>query len=162
LTLKARITEDMKSAMRARADETARVDETRRAKETLRLGTIRLLLAAIKQREVDERIELDDTAVCGIVEKLIKQRRDSISQFQAAGRADLVAAEQVELAILQAYLPEQLSAPEVEAAVMAAIAESGAASAKDMGKVMGLLKPRLAGRADMGQVSALIKAKLAA
>jgi uncharacterized protein len=155
LTLKARITEDMKAAMRARADETQRV------KETLRLGTIRLLLAAVKQREVDERIELDDTAVSGIVEKLIKQRRDSISQFQAAGRADLVEAEQAELAILQAYLPEQLSAPELEAAVMAAIAESGAASAKEMGKVMGLLKPRLAGRADMGQVSALIKAKLA-
>ena len=155
LTLKARITEDMKAAMRARADETQRV------KETLRLGTIRLLLAAVKQREVDERIELDDTAVSGIVEKLIKQRRDSISQFQAAGRADLVEAEQAELAILQAYLPEQLSAPELEAAVMAAIAESGAASAKDMGKVMGLLKPRLACRADMGQVSALIKAKLA-
>ena len=154
LTLKARITEDMKSAMRARADE------TQRAKETLRLGTIRLLLAAIKQREVDERIELDDIAVSGIVEKLIKQRRDSISQFQVAGRTDLVEAEQAELAILQTYLPEQLSAAEVEAAVIAAIAESGAASAKDMGKVMGLLKPRLAGRADMGQVSAAIKARL--
>jgi len=158
LTLKARITEDMKSAMRARVDETAA--ETQRAHETLRLGTIRLLLAAIKQREVDERIELDDPAVSGIIEKLIKQRRDSISQFQTAGRIDLVNAEQAELAILQAYLPEQLSATEVEAAVVAAIAESGAASAKDMGKVMGLLKSRLAGRADMGQVSALIKAKL--
>ena len=146
LTLKARITEDMKSAMRA--------------KETLRLGTIRLLLAAIKQREIDERIELDDTAVSGIIEKLIKQRRDSISQFQAAGRTDLVNAEQAELAILQAYLPEPLSAAEVDAAVATAIAESGAISVKDMGKVMGLLKIRLAGRADMGQVSALIKAKL--
>ena len=147
LTLKARITEDMKSAMRA--------------KETLRLGTIRLLLAAIKQREVDERIELDDPAITGIIEKLIKQRRDSISQFQTAGRQDLVDAEQAELVILQAYLPEPLSAAEVAAAVTAAVAESGATSVKDMGKVMGLLKSRLAGRADMGQVSALIKAKLA-
>jgi hypothetical protein len=155
LTLKARITEDMKSAMRARTDE------TQRAQATLRLGTIRLLLAAVKQREVDEHVELDDAAVSGIVEKLIKQRRDSISQFQTAGRADLVEAEKAELAVLQSYLPDQLSAPEVEAAVMVAIAESGAASAKDMGKVMGLLKPRLAGRADMGQVSALIKTKLA-
>ena len=146
-TLKTRITEDMKSAMRA--------------KETLRLGTIRLLLAAIKQREVDERIELDDSAVSGIIEKLIKQRRDSISQFQTAGRQDLVDAEQAELAILQAYLPEPLSPAAVDAAVAAAVAESGAVSVKDMGKVMGLLKSRLAGRADMGQVSALIKAKLA-
>jgi hypothetical protein len=147
MSLKLRITDDMKAAMRA--------------KETARLGTIRLLLAAIKQKEVDERIELDDAAVSSIVEKLIKQRKDSISQFQAAGRDDLVAAEQAELVVLQAYLPEQLSAAEVEAAVAAAIAESGASSAKDMGKVMGLLKPRLAGRADMGQVSALIKARLA-
>jgi uncharacterized protein YqeY len=147
MSLKARITDDMKAAMRA--------------KETARLGTIRLLLAAIKQKEIDERIELEDAAVSSIVEKLIKQRRDSISQFQAAGRDDLVAAEQAELVVLQAYLPEQLSIAEVEAAVVAAIAESGAASARDMGKVMGLLKPRLAGRADMGQVSALIKAHLA-
>lgn len=131
-----------------------------RSKETVRLGTIRLLLAAIKQREVDERIELDDPAVSAIIEKLIKQRRDSISQFQTANRSDLVNAEQAELTILQTYLPEQLTAAEVEAAVTAAITESGAASAKDMGKVMGLLKSRLAGRADMGQVSALIKAKL--
>lgn len=152
MSLKLRITDDMKAAMRAR--------------ETARLGTIRLLLAAIKQKEVDERIELDDAAlgdpiIGSIVEKLIKQRKDSISQFQAAGRDDLVTAEQAELVVLQAYLPEQLSAAEVEAAVVAAIAESGAASAKDIGKVMGLLKPRLAGRADMGQVSALIKARLA-
>jgi uncharacterized protein len=147
MSLKLRITEDMKAAMRA--------------KETARLGTIRLLLAAIKQKEVDERIELDDAAVNSIVERLIKQRKDSISQFQVAGRADLVAAEQAELVVLQAYLPEQLSAAEVEAAVAAAITESGASSAKDMGKVMGLLKPKLAGRADMGQVSALIKARLA-
>ncbi len=152
MSLKLRITDDMKAAMRA--------------KDTARLGTIRLLLAAIKQKEVDERIELDDAAlgdpiIGSIVEKLIKQRKDSISQFQAAGRDDLVAAEQAELVVLQAYLPEQLSGAEVEAAVAAAIAESGAASARDMGKVMGLLKPRLAGRADMGQVSALIKARLA-
>ena len=147
MSLKARITDDMKAAMRA--------------KDTARLGTIRLLLAAIKQKEVDDRTELDDAAVSSIVEKLIKQRKDSISQFQAAGRDDLVAAEQAELVVLQAYLPEQLSAAEVEAAVIAAIAESGASSAKDMGKVMGLLKPRLAGRADMGQVSALIKTRLA-
>jgi len=147
MSLKLRVTEDMKTAMRA--------------KDTARLGTIRLLLAAIKQREVDERIELDDATVSSIVEKLIKQRKDSISQFQAAGRDDLVAIEQAELIVLQAYLPEQLSAAEVEAAVVAAIAECGAASAKDMGKVMGLLKPRLAGRADMGQVSALIKTRLA-
>ncbi|WP_018078142.1 GatB/YqeY domain-containing protein [Thiobacillus denitrificans] len=147
MSLKARITDDMKAAMRAR--------------EAARLGTIRLLLAAIKQKEVDERIELDDAQVSSIVEKLIKQRKDSIAQFQAAGRDDLVAAEQAELVVLQDYLPEQLSAAEVEAEVAAAIAESGAASAKDMGKVMGLLKSRLAGRADMGRVSALIKARLA-
>ena len=152
MSLKLRITEDMKTAMRA--------------KDTVRLGTIRLLLAALKQKEIDERIELDDAAlgnpiIGSIVEKLIKQRKDSISQFQAAGRDDLVAVEQAELVVLQAYLPEQLSAAEVEAAVVAAIAESGATSAKDMGKVMGLVKPKLAGRADMGQVSALIKARLA-
>ena len=152
MSLKLRITEDMKTAMRA--------------KDTVRLGTIRLLLAATKQKEIDERIELDDAAlgnpiIGSIVEKLIKQRKDSISQFQAAGRDDLVAVEQAELVVLQAYLPEQLSAAEVEAAVVAAIVESGAASAKDMGKVMGLVKPKLAGRADMGQVSALIKARLA-
>jgi hypothetical protein len=147
MSLKARITDDMKAAMRAR--------------ETARLGTIRLLLAAVKQKEIDDRVELDDAAVSSIVEKLIKQRKDSISQFQAAGRDDLVVAEQAELVVLLAYLPEQLSAAEVEAAVVAAIAESGATSARDMGKVMGLLKPRLAGRADMGQVSTLIKARLA-
>lgn len=147
MSLTGRITEDMKTAMRA--------------KDTVRLGTIRLLLAAIKQKEIDERIELDDATVSSIVEKLIKQRKDSISQFQAAGRDDLVAVEQAELVVLQAYLPEQLSAAEVEAAVITAITESGAVSAKDMGKVMGLLKSRLAGRADMGQVSALIKTRLA-
>ena len=147
MSLKVRITDDMKTAMRA--------------KETARLGTIRLLLAAVKQKEVDDRAELDDAAISSIVEKLIKQRKDSISQFQAAGRDDLVAAEQAELAVLQAYLPEQLSAAEVEAAVLAAIAEANATSPKDMGKVMTLLKPRLAGRTDMGEVSAVIKARLA-
>ena len=147
MSLKTRVTDDMKDAMRA--------------KDSARLGTIRLLLAAIKQKEVDERIELDDATISSIVEKLIKQRKDSISQFQTAGRDDLVAIEQAELVVLQAYLPEQLSSVEVEAAVIAAIAESGATSTKDMGKVMGLLKPRLAGRADMGQVSTLIKAQLA-
>ena len=146
MSLKARVTDDMKDAMRA--------------KDSARLGTIRLLLAAIKQKEVDERIELDDAAVAAIVENLIKQRKDSISQFQAAGRDDLVAAEKAELAVLQTYLPEQLSAAEVEAAVVTAIAETGATSPKDMGKVMAVLKPRLAGRADMGQVSALIKTRL--
>ena len=157
MSLKLRITDDMKAAMRGRTDP----DQAQRARETARLGTIRLLLAAIKQKEVDERIELDDATISSIVEKLIKQRKDSISQFQAAHRDDLVAAEQAELLVLQAYLPEQLSAAEVEAAVIAVIAESGASSARDMGKVMGLLKPRLAGRADMGQVSALIKTRLA-
>lgn len=147
MSLKVRITDDMKTAMRAR--------------DTARLGTIRLLLAAVKQREVDERIDLGDDAVVSIVEKLIKQRKDSISQFEAAGRNDLVMAEQAELLVLQAYLPEQLSTAEIETAVAAAIAESGATSVKDMGKVMGLLKSSLAGRADMGQVSAHIKARLA-
>ena len=147
MSLKARITDDMKAAMRA--------------KETARLGTIRLLLAAIKQKEVDEQAELDDGAVSGIVEKLIKQRKDAIGQFESAGRDDLVAAEKAEVDVLQAYLPEPFSAEEVESAVTSAIAESGAASPKDMGRVMALLKPRLAGRADMGQVSALIKARLA-
>lgn len=131
-----------------------------RAKDTPRLGTLRLLLAAIKQREVDERIELDDTAIHAITEKLIKQRRDSISQFQAAGRTDLVNAEQAELAILQTYLPEPMTTAEVEAAIAVAISDACATSLRDMGKVMSLLKPRLAGRADMGQVSALIKARL--
>ncbi|MHB1352742.1 MAG: GatB/YqeY domain-containing protein [Thiobacillus sp.] len=147
MSLRTRITDDMKSAMRA--------------KEAARLGTIRLLLAAIKQKEVDDRVELDDAAITGVVEKLIKQRKDSIGQFEAAGRDDLVAAEQAELAVLLTYLPEQLSTAEVETAVADAITESGASSVKDMGKVMALLKARLAGRADMAQVSALIKARLA-
>lgn len=131
-----------------------------RAKDTARLGAIRLLQAAIKQREVDERIELDDAQVVTAIEKMLKQRRDSISQYEAANRQDLADAEKFEVTVLQAYMPAQLSDAEVEAEVVKAIAASGAASAKDMGKVMGLLKSALAGRADMGKVSGLIKAKL--
>jgi uncharacterized protein YqeY len=145
--LKDQITEDMKSAMRA--------------KETARLGTIRLLLAAIKQREVDDRIVLDDAAVIATVEKMIKQRKDSISQFEKAGRDDLVAVESAEMTILQAYLPAQMSDAEVQAAVAAAIASTGAAGPQDMGKVIGALKAQLAGKADMGKVSGLVKAALA-
>ena len=146
MSLKEQITEDMKNAMRA--------------KDTARLGTIRLLLAAIKQKEVDERIELDDGAVVTIIEKLIKQRKDSISQFQAAKRDDLVAIESAELIILQAYMPEQMSEAEVAAVVAKAVAEVGATGPQDMGKVMGLVKSQLAGKADMGVVSAQVKAAL--
>lgn len=147
MSLKARISDDMKAAMRARESE--------------RLGTIRLLLAAIKQREVDERVELDDSAVLAVVEKLIKQRKDSITQFQQAGRDDLVAKESAEVEVLQAYMPAALSEAEVAAEVQRAVAESGATGPQDMGKVMGLVKARLAGRADMTAVSALVKAALA-
>jgi len=147
MSLKDQITEDMKSAMRA--------------KEVARLGAIRLLLAAIKQREVDERVVVDDAGVVAIVEKLIKQRKDSISQFATAGRNDLVAIEAGEMEILQLYLPAQLSDVEVEAAVAAAVAATGASGPQDMGKVIGALKPQLAGKADMGKVSALVKAALA-
>ncbi|MEZ5612241.1 MAG: GatB/YqeY domain-containing protein [Rhodocyclaceae bacterium] len=146
MSLKNQITEDMKSAMRA--------------KDAPRLSAIRMLLAAIKQREVDERIELDDGAVLGVVEKLIKQRRDSVSQYEGAGREDLASAERFEIEVLSAYMPAALSDAEVEAAVAAAIVESGAAAPADMGKVMAIVKPRLAGRADMGKVSALVKAGL--
>ena len=146
MSLKEQITDDMKAAMRAR--------------ETERLGTIRLLLAAIKQREVDERITLDDAAVTAVIDKMIKQRKDSISQFEAAGRDDLVAKENAELVVLSAYMPAQLSADEVAAEVQAAIAQTGAAGPQDMGKVMGVLKPKLAGRADMTAVSAQVKAAL--
>jgi uncharacterized protein YqeY len=148
MSLKDRITEDMKSAMRARESE--------------RLATIRLLLAAIKQREVDERVMLDDAAVITVIDKLIKQRKDSITQFQAAGRDDLVAKESAELAVLQQYMPAQLSDADIAAEVQAAIAQSGAAGPQDMGKVMGLLKGKLAGRADMTVVSAQVKAALSA
>ena len=146
MSLKDQITEDMKNAMRA--------------KDTARLGTIRLLLAAMKQKEVDERIELDDGSVVAIIEKLIKQRKDSISQFQAAKRDDLVAIENAELIVLQAYMPEQMSEAEVAAVVAKAVAEVGATGPQDMGKVMGLVKSQLAGKADMGVVSAQVKAAL--
>jgi uncharacterized protein len=146
MSLKDQIQNDMKAAMRGG--------------DKARLGVIRLITSAIKQREVDERITLDDTAVMAILEKMIKQRRDSIAQFQAGGRPELAEAEQAEIAILQAYLPAALSEAELEAIIQAAVAESGAAGIKDMGKVMGLVKPKVQGRADMGAVSAKIKAKL--
>ncbi len=147
MTLKERITEDMKSAMRASDKE--------------RLSTIRMVQAAIKQREVDERIALDDAQVLAVLEKMVKQRRESIAAFEQGGRADLADKEKAEIAVLSAYLPEQLSEAEVDALIRAAIAETGAASMKDMGKVMGAVKAKAAGRADMGAVSARIKAALA-
>ena len=152
MSLKEKITEDMKTAMRAKDSE--------------RLGTIRLLQAAMKQKEVDERIELDDVAVVAIVDKLIKQRKDSITAFEGAGRQDLADKEKAEMAVLQAYLPERMSAEETLAAVKAIVAELGAELGRavgpgDMGKVMGVVKTRLAGKADMGQVSAAVKAALA-
>jgi len=147
MSLKDRITEDMKAAMRA--------------KDAPRLLTIRGLLAALKQKEVDERIELDDAAVVGIVDKLIKQRRDSIAQFGAGGRTDLVDKETAELHVLEAYLPARLSAQEIAAQVGAIVAELGATGPGDMGKVMGTAKARLAGKADMGLVSAAVKQALA-
>ena len=147
MSLKERITEDMKAAMRA--------------KEAARLLTIRGLLAAMKQKEVDERIELDDAAIVGIVDKLIKQRKDSIAQFGAAGRSDLVEKETAELQVLEGYLPARLSAEEVVAQVAALVAELGAAGPGDMGKVMGAAKAKLAGKADMAQVSAAVKQALA-
>lgn len=146
MSLKQQITEDMKAAMRA--------------KDTARLGAIRLLLAAIKQREVDERIELSDADVVAIIEKMNKQRRDSISQYESAGRQDLADVEKFEMSVLKDYMPQQLSEAEIGSAVADAIALTGAAGPQDMGKVMGMLKPKLAGRADMGKVSALIKAQL--
>jgi uncharacterized protein YqeY len=147
MDLKARITEDMKAAMRA--------------KEATRLTTIRMLLAAIKQREVDERIVLADADVVTIVDKMIKQRRESIAQFTAGGRPELAAAEQGEIDLLQAYLPQRLSDAEIDALVESAIAGAGGGGVSAMGKVMAALKPQLAGRADMGQVSAKVKARLA-
>jgi uncharacterized protein YqeY len=146
MSLKQQITDDMKTAMRA--------------KDTARLGAIRLLLAAMKQREVDERIVLSDADVIAIIEKMNKQRRDSISQYEAAGRQDLADVEKFEMSVLVTYMPQQLSEAEITSAVAEAIAATGAASQQDMGKVMGVLKPKLAGRADMGKVSALIKAQL--
>jgi uncharacterized protein YqeY len=146
MSLKNQITEDMKTAMRA--------------KETSRLGTIRLLLSAMKQKEVDERVELTDADVLSIIEKMLKQRRESIAQFEKAGRQDLADTEKAEIGVLSAYLPQQMTDDEVSAAIAAAVTESGAAGPKDMGKVMGLLKSRLAGRTDMGKLSGLVKAKL--
>jgi uncharacterized protein YqeY len=148
VTLKERITEDMKAAMRAGEKE--------------RLSTIRMVQAAIKQREVDERVVLDDAQVLAVLEKMIKQRRESIVQFEQGGRADLAAREQAEIELLQSYLPAQLSDAEIESIVREAIAATGAASVKDMGKVMGVVKSQAAGRADMGAVSARIKAALSA
>ena len=147
MSLKDQITDDMKAAMRAKDSE--------------RLGTIRLLTSAIKQKEVDERIELDDAAVVAVIDKMVKQRKDSITAFEQGGRADLAAKEAAELAVLQAYLPQRLSADEVAAEVRAIVAELGAAGPGDMGKAMGVVKTRLAGKADMGQVSAAVKAALA-
>ena len=148
MTLKARIQEDMKSAMRAGEKD--------------KLANIRMVMAAIKQREVDERIELDDGQVLSVLEKMVKQRRESISQFEAGGRADLVAKEQAELVLLSAYLPTQLTANELDAMIGEAIAATGASSIKDMGKVMAAIKFKAAGRADMGTVGARIKARLGA
>jgi uncharacterized protein YqeY len=147
MSLKERITEDMKAAMRAKDSE--------------RLGTIRLLTAAMKQKEVDDRVELDDAMVIAIVDKLVKQRKDSIEAFAKAARQDLVDKETAEMAVLQAYLPARLSADEVAAEVKAIVAELGAKGPGDMGKVMGVVKTRLAGKAEMGQVSAAVKAALA-
>jgi len=144
--LKDKITEDMKTAMRA--------------KETARLGTVRLLLSAMKQKEVDERVELTDADILSIIEKMLKQRRESIAQFEKAGRDDLAEVEKAEIAVLSGYLPQQMSEAEVAEAIAAAIKETGAAGPKDMGKVMGLLKPRLAGRTDMGKLSGSVKANL--
>ncbi len=151
MSLKNKVTEDMKDAMRAR--------------DTARLGTVRLLLAALKQKEVDERVVLSDADVLAIIDKMLKQRRESIAQFEKAGRKDLADGEKAEIVVLSAYLPQQLSEAEVGQAIAAAIAQvgselGGATGAKDMGKVMALLKPKLAGRADMGKVSGLVKAKL--
>ncbi len=147
MSLKETITEDMKTAMRA--------------KDTERLGTIRLLLAAIKQKEVDERITLDDVAVVAVVDKLIKQRKDSVAAFEQAARQDLADKEAAEIKILQVYLPQRLSAEEVAAEVKTIVSELGAKGPGDMGKVMGAVKTRLVGKADMGQVSAAVKAALA-
>ncbi len=147
MSLKARITEDMKTAMKA--------------KEAGKLAAIRLLLAAIKQKEVDERTELDDNAVIAVIEKLTKQRKDSVTQYEAAGRQELADAEKFEISILAAYLPEKMGAEEMAAVVAAAVAETGAKGPADMGKLMAVLKPKLAGKADMAEVSKLVKAALA-
>lgn len=147
MPLKQRLTDDMKAAMKSG--------------DKARLGVIRLVNAAIKQREVDERIELDDAAVLAVLEKMVKQRKDSVAQYEAASREDLAAVERDEIAVIETYLPEKLGEAEVNAAIDAAIVETGASGPADMGKLMGVLKPRLAGQADMGQVSALVKQRLA-
>jgi uncharacterized protein YqeY len=148
MSLKAQLTDDMKTAMKSGDKE--------------RLGVIRLINAAIKQREVDERIQLDDAQVLSVLEKMLKQRRDSVSQFQAAGRTDLADKETFEIGVVQSYMPAQLSAAEVDAIIAATIAEAGATGPKDMGKVMGLVRPKVAGKTDMGKLSEMIKGKLAA
>ncbi len=148
MSLKTKLTDDMKAAMKSGDKD--------------RLGVIRLVNAAIKQREVDERIQLDDTQVLSVLEKMLKQRRDSVTQFEAAARNDLADKEKFEIGVIQDYMPQQMTAEEVDAAIGVAIAESGATSAKDMGKVMGAVKPKVAGRTDMGKLSELVKAKLGA
>jgi uncharacterized protein len=148
MSLKAKITEDMKAAMRA--------------KDAPRLSAIRLLLAAMKQREVDERIELSDADILAIIEKMLKQRRDSVTQYEAGGRQDLADVETFEIGVLSGYMPQQLSEAEIAGEVAAALAATGAKRMQDMGKVMAVLKPKLAGRADMAKVSSLVKAKLSA
>jgi len=148
MTLKAQLTADMKTAMKAG--------------DKPRLGVIRLVNAAIKQREVDERIELDDAQVLAVLEKMVKQRRDSISQFDTAGRSDLADIERAEVAVIETYLPEKLDEAAITAAIDAAVAETGATGPADMGKLMAVLKPKLAGQADMGEVSKLVKQRLAA
>ena len=147
MSLKFRVQEDMKTALKA--------------KETVRLSAIRMLLAAIRQREVDERIELDDPGIVAVIEKMVKQRKDSLSQYEAAGRADLAEVEKTEIAVLSGYLPEKMSEAEIIVAINTAISETGAITAQDMGRLMGTLKPALAGKADMALVSRLVKAKLA-
>ena len=148
MSLKTQLTDDMKTAMKSGDKD--------------RLGVIRLVNAGIKQREVDERIELDDAQVLSVLEKMLKQRRDSVQQFEAAARQDLADKEKFEIGVIQHYLPAQMTADEVNAAIAAAVTESGATSAKDMGKIMSLVKPKVAGRTDMGKLSELVKAKLAA
>ena len=147
MSLKQQLTDDMKAAMKAGEKD--------------RLGVIRLINAAIKQKEVDERVELDDAAVLAVLEKMVKQRKDSIAQYEAAGREDLAAQERYEMGVIEAYLPAKLGESEILAEIDKAIAATGASSAADMGKLMGVLKPQLAGQADMGQVSALVKRRLA-
>lgn len=147
MALKQQLTDDMKAAMKSGQKE--------------RLGVIRLINAAIKQKEVDERVELDDAAVLAVLEKMVKQRRDSVSQYEAAAREDLAAVERAEIAVIEAYLPAKLGEAEIRAAIDAAIAQTGATGPADMGRLMGMLKPALAGQADMGQVSALVKQRLA-